>query len=146
MEECNEMLKQIDENKEMEAQRMFNNLRSHIDEDIIFTICSRKGEVNLITTLKDVNDFISVIVGDWGIPLIGHNVAVKKITSRKGEVLFFNEYIQEYHMVNSEEDLWKLKCDSFGYKIANSQISANSKWVGYDEEESSYQKKGGRNK
>lgn len=64
--------------------------------------------------LKTVHPFSSIEFNNAGIPFIGYGAAIRKITDKKGEVLYENSKINEDYDVRSQDSIHRLKLKCFG--------------------------------
>ena len=105
-------------NEEMEkalnAQAMFDKLRSHIGETVRIYMWYYGEPREVEDVLSEVKDFQGIKITRQYIPLVGHGAAISQIESANGEVLYFNPYIEDEYDRRDEISMREAQNLSFG--------------------------------
>ena len=108
--------KQLEEN----AKEMFELLRTYINENVNM-VYYRYGRPEVKTgILQELHDFICVNIGGLNIPFIGYQVAIIRITSMDGLLLYTNQ--DPKLDLETEEQIYEAKKQAFGEDIVNEEI------------------------
>lgn len=140
-----ELVEQKDQDKESKAKEMFDKLREHIGEDVLY-IGWWYGVIQEDTAeLKEVNDFANVIIGHSGIPFVGYGAAISSIISKDGEILYSNPNIEEGYDRRFDKDVSASRRLIFGNRIVDDeevqQEKSKKEWAEYKEKSDAEAKK-----
>ena len=116
-----ELITQKEQDKESKAKAMFEKLREHIGEDVSYTGWWYGVKQEETAELKNVTDFINVEIGYSGIPFVGYGAAISNITSKDGEVLYSNPFIESEYDRRKAEDIFASKRLIFGDRIVDAE-------------------------
>lgn len=116
-----ELVAQKEQDKESKAKAMFDKLREHIGEDVSYTGWLYGIKQEETAELKNVTDFINVEIGHSGIPFVGYGAAISNITSKDGEVLYSNPFIESEYDRRKAEDILASKRLIFGDRIVDAK-------------------------
>ena len=116
-----ELIAQKEQDKESKAKAMFEKLREHIGEDVSYTGWWYGVKQEETAELKNVTDFINVEIGYSGIPFVGYGAAISNITSKDGEVLYSNPFIEPEYDRRKAEDIFASKRLIFGDRIVDAE-------------------------
>ena len=116
-----ELVAQKEQDKESKAKAMFDKLREHIGEDVSYTGWWYGVKQEETAELKNVTDFINVEIGCSGIPFVGYGSAISNITSKDGEVLYSNPFIESKYDRRKAEDIFASKRLIFGDRIVDAE-------------------------
>lgn len=90
-------------NKSKTYDKMMNSLKESIGEDIVFVVII-KNELKLLTgKLEEVDAYKSLTINGEVYPFIGNNIAINKITTNAGELLFNNSNISIQDELDDEK-------------------------------------------
>lgn len=132
-----ELIAQKQEDKESKVKNMFDKLREYIGKNVSYTGWWYGSKLEETAELKEVNDFISVVIGCTGIPFVGYGAAISNIVSEDGEILYSNPNIEERYDRRSDKDVFAAKRLIFGDRITEEQIAekekADREWEEYKE-------------
>lgn len=108
--------KELEEN----ARKMFDLLRQHRNEQVN-VIYFRYGNLEVRTGyIEELHDFICIAVNGLSLPFIGYELAIARITTNNGELLYSNpEYSVE---LSTTEQINEAKRNLFGADIVNEEI------------------------
>jgi len=86
-------------------------------------ICASQGRQEVEEgILVGVNDFLSVLIKieayDRGIPFIGYDCAIQKITGKKGKVLYWNPLIPDDYNLKEWHQIERTRVLSFGRNLS----------------------------
>lgn len=116
-----ELVKQKEQDKETKAKAMFDKLREHIGENVSYTGWWYGARQEETAELREVNDFINVVIGCSGIPFVGYGAAISDITSKDGEVLYSNPNIEANYDRRADKDVFASKRLIFGDRIVDAE-------------------------
>lgn len=116
-----EFIAQKEQDKESKAKSMFDKLRKHIGEEVSYTGWWYGVKQEETARLKNVTDFINVEIGYSAIPFVGYGAAISDITSKDGEVLYSNPFIEPEYDRRKDEDIFASKRLIFGDKIVDAE-------------------------
>lgn len=132
-----ELVSQKEQDKEVQAKAMFDKLRQHIGEDVSYTGWWYGVKQEDTAELREVNDFINVLIGCSGIPFVGYGAAISNITSKDGEVLYSNPNIEYGYDRRADKDVFASKRLIFGDRIVDAEVAEKEKqdreWAKYKE-------------
>lgn len=132
-----ELVSQKEQDKEVQAKAMFDKLRQHIGEDVSYTGWWYGVKQEDTAELREVNDFINVLIGCSGIPFVGYGAAISNITSKDGEVLYSNPNIEYGYDRRADKDVFASKRLIFGDRIVDAEVAEKEKqdreWAEYKE-------------
>ena len=115
-------MKRDSEKLEAEAKKMFDNLREHLGERVTM-LYSHYGSFAVIEgDLSEVHDFICVVVGGTGVPLVGYGNAVLEIKTMNDEILYENNHIAYRYDHRETEEIYEARRDSFGDRVVDEEI------------------------
>lgn len=140
-----ELVSEKEEDKESKAKAMFEKLKEHIGEEVSCTWWWYGVKHEEIAKLNEVNDFINVGIGYSGIPFVGCGAAISNITSKNGEILYFNPNIENGYDRRKDKDVFDSKRLIFGDKIVDAEEKekekSNREWAEYKEKSDAEAKK-----
>lgn len=116
-----ELIAQKEQDKESKAKAMFDKLREHIGEDVSYTGWWYGAKQEETAELREVNDFINVVIGCSGIPFVGYGAAISDITSKDGEILYSNPNIETNYDRRADRDVFASKRLIFGDRIVDAE-------------------------
>lgn len=116
-----ELVAQKEQDKESKAKAMFDKLREHIGEDVSYTGWWYGAKQEETAELREVNDFINVVIGCSGIPFVGYGAAISDITSKDGEILYSNPNIETNYDRRADKDVFASKRLIFGDRIVDAE-------------------------
>ncbi len=116
-----ELVAKKEQDKESKAKAMFDKLREHIGEDVSYTGWWDGAKQEETAELREVNDFINVVIGCSGIPFVGYGVAISDITSKDGEILYSNPNIETNYDRRTDKDVFTSKRLIFGDRIVDAE-------------------------
>lgn len=132
-----ELIAQKEQDKEAKAKAMFDKLREHIGEDVSYTGWWYGVKQEETAELREVNDFVNVLIGCSGIPFVGYGAAISDITSKDGEVLYSNPNIEYGYDRRADKDVFASKRLIFGDRIVDEEQAEKEKqdkeWAEYKE-------------
>lgn len=109
----------MEDKNETRAKIMFENLKQHLGEDIIYQTFYCGDLLTESSKLIEVENFNSIIVEDSIIPFIGYGSAIKMITAKNGEILYYNPYLESNCHCRTREGMYKVRKQIFGSRVAN---------------------------
>ena len=112
-----------------------DNLKNHIGEEVTITVSKSSGTETITGELKEVQDYIGITAGSWGLPFIGKDVAISKIVTNSGETIFENPYIGETYTYEDEQKSEEIFKKVFGEDAIKASSVDVENWEGYDVEE-----------
>lgn len=106
--------------KEELAKMMFDKLREHIGDEVSYEFYSGPYKRNSKGKIKEVNDFDTVMIDKIRYPFIGYGVAVYRIMTIDGEILYENKNINSRYGIDSNLGAINTLFEkTFGSRIAN---------------------------
>lgn len=133
-----ELVVQKEQDKEKTAKAMFDKLKEHIGDVVTYTGWWYGVKQEETAELREVNDFVNVVIGSSGIPFVGYGAAISNITTINGEVLYSNPNIEIGYDRRLDNDIFASKRLIFGDKIVDKMIAEKEK---SDQELTEYKKK-----
>lgn len=132
---------------EIDVQQMFDNLSKHIGLEVVCNMWWHGNLFQEVGKLKEVNNFVNVLIGGKGIPFIGYGAAIIDIIADDGEILYQNPYLEENYARKSNEEIYRAKALIFGKEVARQQqISQETATDRYKEKVVQQAKKAQQNK
>lgn len=104
-------------NQEKTYTTMMNNLRESIGEEVTF-VAIINGQIKLLTgNIESVDDYKSVTISGEKYPFIGFQVAISKITSNFGKILYNNSHVALNDNLVDISEINKKTEETFGANI-----------------------------
>lgn len=106
-------------NQERTYAKMMDNLNDSIGDDVTF-VAIIDGEIKLLTgTMDDVDVYKSVTINGKKYPFIGFQIAISKITSNFGKILYNNSHVALNDKLVDIEEINQKNEETFGLNIKN---------------------------
>lgn len=122
-----EIIAKKEQDKEANAKAMFDKLKKHIGEDVSYTEWWNGVKKEETAELREVDDFINVVIGCSEIPFIGYGSAISNIISKKGEILYSNPNIEYGYDGRADKDVFASMRLIFGDRIADEEQAQKEK-------------------
>lgn len=104
-------------NQEKTYATMMSNLRASIGENVTF-VALINGQIKLLTgTIENVEDYKSITISGEKYPFIGFQVAISKITSNFGKILYNNSHVALNDKLVDISEINKKNEETFGANI-----------------------------
>lgn len=104
-------------NQERTYATMMNNLHNAIGENVTFVVLIN-GQIKLLTgTIENVDDYKNITISGESYPFIGLGVAISKITSNFGKILYNNSHVALNDKLVDKSEINKKNEETFGANI-----------------------------
>lgn len=108
----------FDEVLEKRANESFDKLSEYIGKEVICSIWIKDELKSESGILKEVNDYDSIVLGDFGIPFIGYLFSIGSITCNGVEV-YNNPFARIISNLDKIDDINFVKKHLYGSRILN---------------------------